>query len=145
MSQLLAWENDPNPTVVMLYALDGIHPRTGHQWHFFQALNMTYIPKTIRRQFIKEWMVYLQRTKDIKLTWEIVLTKYPRLKHAVRRYFFKPNYYIKDLKEIPFDEIEKVVISTWSKDFSKRVKTSLLNKFKRVMRNRDKNKKKRKR
>jgi len=141
-----AWENDPKPTAILLYALDGTHPRTGNQWRFFQMLNMTYIPRTIRKQFIKEWVIYLQKTKNVKLTWEIIIKKYPRLKHSVRRYFFKPNYYIKDLKEVPLDKIEDVVVSTWSKDFSKKVKTSLLNKFKRVMQNRNRaSKKKRKR
>jgi len=139
-----AWENDPKPTVVMLYALDGTHPRTGNQWRFFQGINMTYIPRTIRKQFIKDWLIHLQKTKNVKFTWEVVMKKYPRLKHSVRRYFFKPNYYIKDLKEVPLDKIEDVVISTWSKDFSKKVKTSLLNKFKRVIQNRDRAKKKRK-
>lgn len=66
------------------------------------------------------------------------MKRYPRLKYSVRRYFFKPNYYIKDLKEIPINEIEKYVVSSWHKDFSKKVKVSLLNKFRRVMRGRKK-------
>ena len=107
-------------------------------------INFTYIPRTIRKQFIKEWVIYLQKTKNVKLTWEIIMKKYPRLKYSVRRYFFKPNYYIKDLVEVPLDKIEDVVISTWHKDFSKKIKTSLLNKFRRVMQNRNRAKKKRK-
>jgi hypothetical protein len=131
-----AWQNDPHPTVVMMYALDGTHPRTGHQWRFFQGINMTYVPRATRRQFIREWTRTLQSTRSVKFTWEKVQRKWPYLQHAVRRYFFKPNYYIKDIKEIPFDDIEKVVVSTWSKDFSKKVKTSLISKFRRVMRGR---------
>lgn len=140
--QLLAWQHDPKPTGILLYALDGIHPKTGSQWRFFQMINLSYVPKTIRKQFIKEWVIYLQKTKNVKLTWEIIMKKYPRLKHSVRRYFFKPNYYIKDLVEVPLDKIEEVVVSTWHKDYSKKVKTSLLNKFRRVMQHRNKNKKK---
>ncbi len=132
-----AWENDPKPVVIMMYALDGTHPKTKHQWRFFQAINFTYIPRTMRRTFAAEWMRVLERNQgDVKFTWEVVQRRYPYLKGAVRRYFFKPTYYIKDLKEIPFDMIEDVIVSTWSKDFSKKLKVSLLGKFRRAMRGR---------
>ena len=72
----------------------------------------------------------------MKFTCEVVQRRYPYLKGAVRRYFFKPTYYIKDLKEIPFDQMEDVIVSTWSKDFSKKLKISLLGKFRRAMRGR---------
>jgi len=130
-----AWENDPQPTVVMLYALDGIHPNTGHQWRFFQAINFTYIPRAMRRQFAKDWIREFNRKNgNIRLTWEVIKVKYPYLQHAVRRYFFKPNYYISDLKEVPFEDMEKMIVSTWSKDFSRKIRTSLLSKFRNVMR-----------
>ena len=131
-----AWENDPHPTVVMMYALEGLHPNTGHQWRFFQGINMTYVPRVMRRQFINDWKRILQSSRSVKFTWEKVVVKYPYLKNAVRRYFFRPTYYITDIKEIPFDDLEAVVVSTWSKDFSKKVKTSLIGKFRRVMRSR---------
>ncbi len=132
-----AWENDPKPVVIMMYALDGTHPNTGHQWRFFQAINFTYIPRTMRRTFAAEWMRVLERNQgDVKFTWEVVKRRYPYLKGAVRRYFFKPSYFIKDLKEIPFDMMEDVIVSTWSKDFSKKLKVSLLGKFRRAMRGR---------
>jgi hypothetical protein len=132
-----AWENDPKPVVIMMYALDGTHPNTGHQWRFFQAINFTYIPRTMRRTFAAEWTRVLERNQgDVKFTWEVVQRRYPYLKGAVRRYFFKPTYFIKDLKEIPFDMMEDVIVSTWSKDFSKKLKTSLLGKFRRAMRGR---------
>jgi hypothetical protein len=139
-----AWENDPTPTIILMYALDGIHPTTGHQWRFFQAINFTYIPRSVRKRFLLEWKRVLSNTQNPKFTWELIKRKYPWLKIATRRYFFKPNYYIKDLKEIPFDQIDKVIISTWSKDFSKKVKTSLINKFRSVLRNRGTSKKKKK-
>jgi hypothetical protein len=132
-----AWENDPKPVVIMMYALDGTHPNTKHQWRFFQAINFTYIPRTMRRTFAAEWVRVLERNQgDVKFTWEVVKRRYPYLKGAVRRYFFKPTYFIKDLKEIPFDMMEDVIVSTWSKDFSKKLKVSLLGKFRRAMRGR---------
>jgi len=132
-----AWQHDPNPTVVMLYAIEGIHPRTGHQHRYFQCINFTYVPRTMRRQFARDWVTYMERFNgNVKLTWEMIISRYPYLKHAVRRYFFKPVYYITKLQEIPFENMEKVVVSTWSKDFSKKIKVSLLSKFRKVMKNR---------
>jgi hypothetical protein len=133
-----AWENDPQPVVIMMYALDGIHPRSGHQWRFFQAINFTYVPRAMRKQFVQAWIREYSRTKNLRFTWEKVKRQYPYVQHAVRRYFFKPTYYITDLEEIPFDEWEKTVVSTWAKDFSKKVKSSLINKFRRVLGNRKK-------
>jgi hypothetical protein len=133
-----AWENDPRPTIILMYSLEGNHPRTGHQWRFLQAINFTYIPRSLRRQFARDWMQVLQRTDNPRFRWELVKRKYPYLQNAVRRYFIKPNYYIQELKEIPFDDIEKAVVSTWSKDFSKKVKTSLMTKFRNVLRRRNK-------
>jgi hypothetical protein len=129
-----AWENDPKPVVIMMYALDGIHPNTGHQWRFFQAINFTYIPRSMRRTFAADWArIFEVNNGNVRFTWELVQRRYPYLKGAVRRYFFKPTYYIKDLKEVPFDAMEDVIVSTWSKDFSKKLKVSLLSKFRKAM------------
>jgi len=136
-----AWENDPHPTIILMYALEGTHPTTGHQWRFFQGINFTYIPRSVRKRFVNDWMKLLQSSTNTKFTWELVKRKYPWLKVAVRRYFFKPSYYIKSLEEVPLDQVNKVVISTWHKDFSKKVKTTLINKFRNVMRNRGRAKK----
>jgi hypothetical protein len=97
---------------------------------------MTYIPRSVRRQFAREWISILRSTNNPKFTWEKVSARYPYLKNAVRRYFYSPSYYISNLKEIDFEDFESVVVSTWSKDFSKKVKTSLISKFRRVMRGR---------
>jgi len=132
-----AWENDPKPVVIMMYALDGTHPNTKHQWRFFQAINFTYIPRTMRRTFAAEWTrIFEANNGNVRFTWEMVQRRYPYLKGAVRRYFFKPTYFIKDLKEVPFDQMEDIIVSTWSKDFSKKLKISLLSKFRRAMRGR---------
>lgn len=133
-----AWENDPEPLVIMLYALEGTHPNTGHQWRLFQAINFTYINRGHRKQFAKVWMKYLSQTNSPSLTWLLVKNRYPYLMSAVRRYFYRPAYYIRDLQEIPFDRMEKEVISTFARDFSKKAKTALLNKFRRVLRGRRK-------
>jgi hypothetical protein len=136
-----AWENDPEPTVIIMYALEGVHPNTGHQWRFFQGINFTYIPRSERRRFASDWMRIFTSTKNAKFTWELVKRKYPYLKHAVRRYFFKPDYYITKLREIPFEQMEAAIVSTWSKDFSKKIKSSLFNKFRNIFRNREQFKK----
>ena len=134
-----AWHNDPDPTVIFMYSLEGIHPNTGHQWHFLQCINFTYVPRIMRRAFAKDWAETLKRTNgNTNFTWNICQRRYPYLKGAVRRYFFKPNYYISKLKEVPFEKMEDAVVSTWSKDFSKKIRTSLFKKFKRVLRNRNK-------
>jgi len=132
-----AWEHDPRPVIILMYALQGNHPRTGHQWRFFQAINFTYIPRSVRAQFARDWSRVYQRTNgNVRFTWETVKRRYPYLKNAVRRYFFKPSYYITDIQEIPWEDMEKVIVSTWSKDFSKKIKMSLLAKFRRAMRGR---------
>lgn len=105
-----SWENDPHPTAIMLYSVEGIHPRTGHQHRYIQMINFTYVPRVMRRQFAKDWVREFNRTNgNIRLTWEIIKVRYPYLQHAVRRYFFKPNYYISDLKEVPFEDIERLL------------------------------------
>jgi len=132
-----AWEHDPRPVIILMYALEGNHERTGHQWRFFQGINFTYIPRSIRKQFAKDWKKTWDRTGgNVEFKWELVQRRYPYLKGAVRRYFFKPDYYITDLKEVPYDDMEDIIISTWSKDFSKKLKVSLLSKFRKAMRGR---------
>ena len=128
-----------------MYSIEGIHKNSGHQWRVLQAINFTYIPRGMRKRFLKQWMKEIEKPGQVKFTWKRVQSRWPFLEKAVRRYFFKPSYYIRNLEEIPFDEVEKVVISTWSKDFSKKITTSLLSKFKKALTFRKKaNKKKKK-
>lgn len=123
-------------------SIEGNHDNTGHQWRLFQCINFTYIPKAFRKRFLNIWMKEIEKPGNIKFTWLKVLAKYPYLKPAIRRYFFKPSYYIRNLEEIPFDKVEKEVISTYSRDFSKKIKVALLGKFKRAMKARQKKKRK---
>ena len=138
------WHNDPKPTVILMYALEGRHQSTGNQWRFFQCINFTYIPRSVRKRFIDDWTRILQNTRDPRFTWQLIKRRYPWLKVAIRRYFYKPNTYITNLKEIPLEELDKYVVSTWHKDFSKKVKTELINKFRGVLKRRREKKAKRK-
>lgn len=128
-----AFEGDPNPTIILMYSLEGTNPNTGHQWRFLQGLNFSYVPRASRRQFAADWKRVLQQTQNPRFTWELCKRRYPYLKHAIRRYFIKPTYYISQLKEIPFDDMEDAIVSTWSKDFSKRIKTAVLQKFRKAI------------
>lgn len=141
-----AWHNDKNPTVIFMSAITGMHS-SGHQWRLIQCINFTYIPRAMRKRFLKSWMKELDRKGKKKFTWDKVISRYPYLKPAVRRYLLKPVYYIKDLQEIPLDDVERVVVSTMSRDFSKRAARKLRgykNKFIKALFNRKKKKKKRK-
>lgn len=45
----------------------------------------------------------------------------------------KPDYYIKNPVEIDIDHIEEAVLSTYDKDFSKKVAQEVTDKYNRVM------------
>jgi hypothetical protein len=128
-----AWEHDPKPVVIFMASIEGIHENSGHQWRIFQCINFTYIPRAVRRRFLKIWLKELEKPGRTIFTWKKVVAKYPYLKPAIRRYFFKPSYYIKNLEEIPIDDVERVVVSTFSKDFSKKITMSLIGKFKKAL------------
>jgi len=131
------WRNDPAPTIIFMYAFSGTNPTTGHEWRFIQGINMTYLPREMRKAFANDWVKQYERTRgNVKFTWRLVTQMYPFMKFAVRRYFYSPTYYIKDLREVPFEKFESVVVSTYSKDFSKKVKAALLQKFRSSMKGR---------
>lgn len=128
-----AWANDPEPVILLMYSFSGIHPTTGHEWRFIQGINFTYLPRTQRKSFVNSWMREWERNNgNFQVTWNRLSAEYPMVKDAVRRYFYKPSYYISKSMEIPMEDIENVVVGTWSKDFSKKVRTSLAKKMKRV-------------
>lgn len=125
-----SWRNDPQPLVIFMYSLEGIHPKTGHQWRFLQCINFNYIPRVMRKAFAQDWKKQMEKSKgNVKFTWEMIQRRYPYVGFATRRYFIKPNYYIYKLKEIPFENMEEAIVSSWSKDFSRKIKISLLQKF----------------
>lgn len=130
-----AWQNDPEPVIVFMNAYSGRHPTTQHEWHFFQGINFTYIPRPQRRQFAEAWVREWESGNRPNFSWDTILTRYPYLKNAIRRYFYKPNYYITDVVQVPLEDMEDVIVSTWSRDFSKKLKTSLVQKYRKARRN----------
>ena len=115
----LAWQHDPKPLIIFMYTLEGIHPRSGHQWRFVQGLNLSYLPKNMRSRFVKTWSAQILRTGNTRFTWQLVEKRFPKIKYAVRRYFIKPNYYITKLNHIPFEDIQDVTQTIRKKDFSR--------------------------
>ena len=116
---------DPNPVIIFLHGIEGIHPNSGHQWRLFQAINFTYVPRGMRKKFLKDWMNQLEKPGNIRLNWQKILGRYPIIKMGIRRYQFKPSDYITNLEEIPLDRIQKEVTKTMVKDFSKKIVTRL--------------------
>lgn len=123
----LNYQNDPKPTVIIMYAFQGTHPNTGHRWTFFQAINLSYIPRSQRKQFAKDWIEKFSETNgNVKFTWKLIQRRYPYLQSAVRRYFYQPSHYIRNLREYELSEMNEAIVSTWSKDFSKRGMRALI-------------------
>jgi hypothetical protein len=117
------FENDPNPHVFFINAIRGLNPDTGKRWNLIQAINLNYLPRSIRRRFVDEWQDSLRRTKgNFRLTWLMVLRKFPYFRNAIRRYYLQPRSYISRLKYINADEMEGEIIRSFHKDFSKGVK-----------------------
>lgn len=129
-----AWENDPEPVIIFMYAFEGRHPKTGNQWRFIQGINFTYVPRAIRKKFAKIWLKEFERTGgNTRFTYQKMKRRYPGLKHATRRYMYTPRSRITKVIEIDFGEWQKAITSTLRKDFSKKVRSSLVRKFRRVM------------
>lgn len=114
-----AFENDPQPLIIFLNAIEGKHPNTGNQWRLIQGINLHYIPRKDRKKFIDLWMSNLLLSNgNIKLTWKMVKARYPYLQLGIRRYLLNPKYYIRNPREIPVDRIESLVKGSMWKDFS---------------------------
>jgi hypothetical protein len=139
-----AAENDRKPHIIFMYAYSGTHPRTGREWRFFQAINFTYIPRKIRRRFMKTYLEARDKNPNMKFVWDSVKRKYPWLRIAIRRYFYTPGTYIISPKEIPFEQAEDVIVSTWAKDFSKQTIIKLRSKIRKSLEKRGKAKKRKK-
>ena len=128
-----------------MYSFSGTHPRTGRQWRFMQCINFTYVPRNIRKTFAKVWIKEFERMKgNTRFTYDKVKRRYPGLKHATRRYMYTPAARITKAKEIGFEDWQKAIQSTLTKDFSKKLKISLVRKFKSVLKRRKKRKKSKK-
>lgn len=125
-----AWQHDPRPTIILFYRIRGIHPNTGHQWRLIQGINFSYIPRPYRKQFASYWLeVFGESDGNTRFTYQMVERRFPWLKIGVRRYMYKPAYYIQGPEEIPPHGMEDAIIDTWAKDFSKKVKIDLMKKY----------------
>ena len=125
-----AYQEDPRPMIIFINAIKGIHPKTGHQWRLIQGINLNYIPRKDRKQFINIWEKNIEKGKTVKFTWNIVQSRFPYLKLALRRYMLLPKYYIRGLKAIDVGDLEKEIVRSWSKDFSMTLKRKLGSKLK---------------
>lgn len=116
--QYTKYQNDPIPTIIMLNYVSGIHENTGHKHNYIQAINLCYIPRNYRKKFVNMWLPLLQRNNgNVRLTWNKVVSTWPFMRVAIRRYLVKKNY-IKWPREIPFDKVVDEVVSTWTRDYS---------------------------
>lgn len=112
------YANDPIPTVIMLNHISGTHENTGHKHNYIQCINLSYIPRTFRKKFVQVWLPTLESNRgNIKLTWEIVVKRWPFMRMAIRRYILKRNY-IKYAREIPPEKVMDEVVSTVTRDYS---------------------------
>ena len=129
-----AYRQDPHPVVLCMYKVYGIHPTTGHQHNYIQALNYNYVPRSQRKVFINMWRKEMDKNKNnVEMTWDLVQFRFPYLDGAVRRYMLKPVYRIQKAQYIPPENLEDIVVSTWSKDFSKKLNIDLALKKARAM------------
>ena len=73
-------------------------------------------------------------TCNVQFTWALIQRKYPYLDMFVRRYFTRPGYYMKNIKAIPFDQMQAEIIGSWHKDFSTKMRISLFSKYRQLQR-----------
>jgi len=115
----IPYQNDPKPLIIFLNAITGINPKTGHQWRLIQGINLHYLPRHNRVLFGSEWQLFFEKSKyNVRLTWQLIKHKYPYIEIGIRRYNLKPNYYIKNLKEIEPKNMKKEIQGSLIKDFS---------------------------
>lgn len=113
------FQNDPIPMIIMLNYVYGTHPNTGHKHQYIQGINLSYINRNERRKFVETWMKVFERNNgNVKLTWSMVVKRFPYLTIAVRRYLVVNNL-MKYAKEIKLEDVESEVISTWTRDYSR--------------------------
>ena len=112
------YQNDPIPTVVMINYIHGTHPNTGHVHNYIQCINLSYIPRNYRKRFVNMWLPTLEQNRgNARLTWNMVVSRWPFMKLAIRRYILKKNL-LRYGREIPPDKVVDEVISTWTRDYS---------------------------
>ena len=129
------YEHDPKPFCIFINRIYGIHPNTGHQHRYIQCINLNYLSRTYRKQFADDWVTAYGNSKgNIQFTWLLVKRKYPYLEAFIRRYVTHPNYYISNLKVIPFDQMAEEIRGSWFKDFSTKVRIKLFSGYRKLQR-----------
>jgi hypothetical protein len=128
------YQHDPAPLVIFLWWVEGFHPRTKRQWRFIQCLNLNYLSRGYRKQFVEKWTETLYRTRDLKLTWQQVQTRFPEMAFATRRYFYSPKYYINSLRAIEEQDVEKEVVGSLYKDYSKQARIAMWTQLRKLQR-----------
>lgn len=117
----LNYQNDPQPLIICINAITGVNPTTHKKHNYVQGINFTYIPRNRRKEFVKTWQKLWDQTHGHTiLTWRIIQRRFPYLQAAIRRYSLGGSM-IQQLKEVPFEDMERVVVSSMIKDFSKRI------------------------
>jgi hypothetical protein len=115
----LNYQNDPNPTVIVLNYVRGKNPKTGHLHNYIQAINFSYIPRSMRKLFLTKWKTLMEKYNgNVRLTWERVKSKYPYMKHALRRYQVGKGYILQAINiksEILNEHVEKAIINDYSR------------------------------
>ena len=127
-----AFHHDPTPLIVFLYWMEGSHPRTGNQWRFFQAINLNYLNRSYRQKFIKDWVTSLYTTQNLKLTWQALIRRFPDMQFATRRYLYRPASYIKSLRAVELVHVEKEVVGSLYKDYSRQAKIAFWTQLRRT-------------
>jgi len=125
-----AYQHDPTPLIIFLYWVEGTHPTTKRQWRFIQAINLNYISRSYRKQFVEQWVNSLYTTRNVRITWSLLKSRWPELAFATRRYFYSPSYYIKGLRSIPLENVEKEVVGSLAADYSNRMRIGFWSKMK---------------
>lgn len=127
----IPFEHDPIPTYLHMYVITGTHPNTGKSWNLMEGINMTYLPRQMRKQFAKEWVEQVSGSRNLRFTYEKMKARYPWMKIAIRRYLLSPKRYVSKIRQIPLENMEQVIVGSWSKDFSKRALISLVSRYRR--------------
>ena len=131
-----AFRHDPHPTIILMYKVYGDHPNTGHRHNYIQGINFTYIPRSHRMLFGMQWQNAMIRTRgNATFSWDLLKRQFPYLRFGIRRYLLTPSYRIQDPIGIQIDDMEEAITDTWSKDFSKKVKIDMAQKYRRIQKN----------
>jgi hypothetical protein len=112
------YEEDPTPLCIFLYSTSGYHPRTRHEHHYLQGINLNYVSRHNRKQFVRDWIERHNKTQNTRLTYNYMKSLYPYMDSITRRYFWKPSYYLRKLEKISLDKIESEVVGSLYKDYS---------------------------